>query len=225
MSEKASVYLGTLWRDPHVKGLERLFDTLLLLLRLVSLSYRVKAFLPEPDSPRRAVRSSVIDGYCVLQLIVLVILVSARFGPVMETIIAGYILFDIYLNLLNIIFIGKIREINAPPASIERSILLFFMNVLQVVLAFAVFYQHWLGLSVMDAFFNAVLVLGTIGYPPGATGWLCLLVSLQVLLDLVLLLLILSGFVGQVTLFRRNAEPARTRESNDPLQPTGSAGG
>jgi hypothetical protein len=225
MTEAVSINLRTLWRDPRIKGLERLFDTLLLLLRLLSLSYLLKRFLPEPDSPRRAVRSSVIDTYCVLQLIALVILVSSSFGPVIETVIAGYILFDIYLNLLNIIFVGKIQEINAPPASIERSILLLFMNVLQVILAFAVFYHHWLGLSGMDAFFSAVLVLGTIGYPPGATGWLCLVVSLQVLLDLVLLLLILSSFIGQVTLFRRSAEPAHSRGSSDPLQPTGSAGG
>lgn len=227
MSQGEAVWVNvrTLWRDSGVRGLERLFDTLLLLLRFLSLSFFLKRFLPDPDDARRAVRSSVIDAYCVLQLVALVILLSASLGPVVETVIAAYILFEIYLTLLNMIFIGTIRAIIVPPASIERTILLLFMNVLQVVLAFAIFYQHWLGLSAVDAFFNAVLVLGTIGYPTAAAGWRCLLVSLQVLLDLVLVVVILGSFVGQMTLFRGNSEPSRTTASNDPLQPHGSAGG
>ena len=202
-SEKVSVLLKTLRRDPKIKGLEFLFDTLLICLRHVSLSYIMKRFLPEHYSPCGAWRNKFIDAYCVLQLIVLVIigLGIKNFGPKIDTLIAGYILFEIYLTLLNIIFIGKIREINPPPASIERSILLLFMNVPQVVLAFAVFYHHWLGLSVMNAFFMSVSVLGTIGYKSVTTGFL---VSLQVLLDLVLLLLMLSSFISQVNLFRRN---------------------
>ena len=222
MSEAIGDNVRILWSDPRVKGLERFFDTFLLLLRFLSLSYLLKRFF---DGPRRTMRSSVIDAYCVLELTVLVILLVVNLGPVLESVVAAYILFEIYLNLFNIIFIGKFPAINAPPASIERSILLLFMNVLHVVVAFAVFYQHWLKLSSVDAFFNAVLVLGTIGYPTAAVGWRCLLVSLQVLLDLVLLVLILSSFVGQVSLFRRSSELSQSPASNDPIQPTGSAGG
>jgi len=200
VSEAVLVNVRILWNDPRARGLERLFGTALLLLRFLSLSYLLKRFL---DGPRRAMRSSVIDGYCVLELGVLVLLLVVERGPVFEGVVAGYILFEIYLNLFNIIFIGKFPAINAPPASIERSILLLFLNVLQVVVAFAVFYQHAFRLSAVDALFNAVLVLGTIGYPAATTGWCGLLVSLQVLLDLVLLVLLLSRFVGQATLFRR----------------------
>ncbi len=218
MSEAVFENVRILWRDPQARGLERLFDTALLLLRLLSISYHLKRFL---DGPRRPWRSCVIDSYCVAELLVLLVLLVGDHGARVEQAIAAYVLFEIYLNLFNIIFIGKYPAINAPPASIERSILLLFLNVLQVVVAFAVFYEHAFTLAPVDAFFNAVLVLGTIGYPPAAGGWCGLLVSLQVFMDLVLLVLLFSAFVGQVGLFRR----ARGSTSNEPLQPTGSAGG
>ncbi len=146
-------------------------------------------------------------------------------GPVANSLIAGYVIFDIYLNLLNIIFIGKIRAIDAPPVSIERSILLLFMNVLEVVLAFTIFYRDWLKLSTMDALFNAILVLGTIGYPNAATGGLSLLVALQVLLDLLLIVLVISSFVGQVGLFRSMTGPGGSSAPNNPLQTDGQSDG
>jgi hypothetical protein len=220
VSEAVLVNMRILWHDPRAKGLERLFDTALLLLRLLSISYNLKWFL---DGPRRAMRSRVIDCYCVIELVVLVILLAGDYGPRFERVVAAYVLFEIYLNLFNIIFIGTFPAINAPPASVERSILLLFLNVLHVAVAFVVFYEHAFKLSRVDAFFNAVLVLGTLGYPTAAAGWCSLLVSLQIFMDLVLLVLLLSSFVGQVGLFRRDG--AVTSTSNEPLQPTGSAGG
>lgn len=219
MSEAIFENIAILWRNPRIKGLERLFDSTLLLLRFFSISYYLKRFL---SGSRRGWRSSVIDLYCVFELVVLVVLLAGDWGPRTEQILSLYILFEIYLNIFNIIFIGKFPEINAPPVSIERSILLLFMNVVQVTIAFAVFYAHAFGLSPVDAFFYAVLVLGTIGYPVAASGWSGLLVSLQVFMDLVLLILLLSAFVGQVGLFRRDASRGST--SNEPLQPTDSTG-
>lgn len=209
MSEAVFENIGILWRDPRAKGLERLLDTALLLLRFLSISYYLKRFL---SGPRRRWRSSVIDLYCVVELAVLVVLLAGDWGPRTEQVLTAYILFEIYLNLFNIIFIGKFPAINAPPASIERSILLLFLNVLQVGLAFAVFYAHAFRLTPVNAFFRAVLVLGTIGYPPEASGWSGILVSLQVFMDLVLLVLLLSAFVSQVGLFRRDG--ARGSTSN-----------
>ena len=220
MSEAVFENVRILWRDPRAKGLERLFDTGLLLLRLLSISYHLKRFL---KGPRQHLRSGVIDSYCVFELVVLVVLLAADYGPTAERVISAYVLFEIYLNLFNIIFIGKFPAINAPPASIERSILLLFLNVLQVALAFAVFYEHAFRLAAVDAFFNAVLVLGTIGYPTEATGWCGLLVSLQIFMDLVLLVLLLSSFAGQVGLFRRDDAPQSDVERT--AAATGSAGG
>ncbi|MEX0804113.1 MAG: hypothetical protein WD688_12475 [Candidatus Binatia bacterium] len=200
----------SLWRDRQVHGLELFFDSLLLVLRFLSISYWIKTLLPDPTDSRR--RDNAIDVYCVAQLIILLVILPFGFGPIADSIITGYILSDIYLNLFNIIFIGKIRSINAPPVSIERSILLLFINVLDVVLAFSIFYHHALGLSPMTAFFKAVLVLGTIGYPENATGFWVLLVSLQVFLDFVLIALVFGSFVGQVGLFQRTPTAGTTAE-------------
>ncbi len=118
MSEAIGDNVRILWSDPRVKGLERFFDTLLLLLRFLSLSYLLKRFF---DGPRQTMRSSVIDAYCVLELAVLVILLVVNLGSVLESVVAAYILFEIYLNLFNIIFIGKFPAVNSPPASINRA--------------------------------------------------------------------------------------------------------
>lgn len=191
-----------LWRKRSVHGLELIFDTILLALRYLSISYWLRTFLPAPEDPRHTVRDNAIDAYCVLQLLALLVLLANPFGAILNSVIAGYILFEIYLNLLNIVFIGKFRDINAPPASVERGILLLSLNVLEVVLVFGVAYRDWLGLSTVDGIFKAVLVLGTIGYPE-APGNFVLLVALQVFLDLLLLVLIVSSFVGQISLFAR----------------------
>jgi len=115
-------------------------------------------------------------------------------------VIVGYVLFDIYLNLLNIVFIGKFSEINQPPLSIERSILLLMVNVVEIALAFGILYRDWLGLSTLKGVFKAILVFGTVGYPQ-SSGNLVLLVALQIVLDVLLLVIIVSSFVGQLGLF------------------------
>lgn len=196
--------IKTLWRERKVHGLELLVDTVLLALRYLSISYWLRRLLPAAGSPERPLRDNAVDAYSVLQLVVLLVLLANPFGRVVSAVVAGYIVFEIYLVLLNIIFIGKFRDINAPPASVERSILLLGLNVVQVVLAFGVAYRDWLGYSTVDGIFKAVLVLGTVGYPENASGNLVLLVALQMLLDLILVVLLISSFVGQIALFGRN---------------------
>jgi hypothetical protein len=209
-----------LWKARPVHGLELIFDTVLLALRYLSVSYWLRTVLPSPRHPRRTIRDNTIDVYCIIQVVALAILLVGTFGPIVDSVIAGYILFETYLNLLNIVFIGKFPEINAPPASVERSILLLMVNVVEVVLAFGVLYRDWLGLSRVQGIFNAILVLGTIGYPQ-VHGRLVLLVALQVFLDVLLLVLVLSSFVGQLGLFsgnrnRNQLQPA----SNEDMHPT-----
>ena len=185
-----------------IHGIELVFGLVLLGLRFLSLSYWLRPILPTPKSPKHKWRDNVIDIYCIIQLVVLLILLVWSFGSIWNSVIGTYILFEIYLNLFNIVFIGKIQEINTPPSSVERSLLLLIMNVIDVVLAFSVFYRDWFDLSKLDAFFQAVLVLSTIGYP-SSTGKLALIVSLQIFLDLVLIVLFVSSFIGQIGLFSK----------------------
>lgn len=204
MNYSISHSLKHLWCNSEIKGIERLFASLLLILRIFSILYFIRRFLPESNSQKYWVGLSIIEVYCILELMVLIFILIIRFGPIVDSVIAGYILFEIYTALLNIIFIGKFKEINDPPSSIERSLILLLMNVFHVVLAFTIFYHYCLDLIVIEALFKAVLVLGTVGYPEQAKGWPSLLIALQIFLNLILILLILGSFIGQLKVFQGN---------------------
>src|SRR5262245_51605916 len=94
-----------LWRDRKVHGLELIFDTVLLVLRYLSVSYWLRGRLPDPHDPKHTTRDIAIEIYCLVQFIALVVLLATGLGRIADSIIAGYILFEIYLNLFNIVFI------------------------------------------------------------------------------------------------------------------------
>jgi hypothetical protein len=204
--------LRNLWNEKlPVHGLELWFDTLLLVLRIISLSYWVREGLERRNEIDR--RNNLIDLYCCLQFLVLLALLSWSKHATANTIFCGYILFEVYLTLFNIVFLGKFEDINRKSPSIERVTLLMFLNVLHVMLSFAVLYRTWLGLSRFDALSQAVRVLGTVGAPDTA-GKLAFIVDLQVLLDLLLLVFFLASFVGRVGI-------SRDTKSDPTLSPKG----
>jgi hypothetical protein len=188
-------------RQEAVHGIERLFIGTILLLRILSLSSWLRLCFPQPRTKRQRVRDNAIDAYCVLQVLTVGTILGLHTTGVLSVVIAGYILFEIFLVNLNIVFVGKFPELQAPPASIERTIILLFMNLVEVVGIFAVFYAY-AGLSRIDAIFNSALVLGTVGYPP-LHGPAKLVIILQVFLDLILGLLLLSTLAAHMGFFRR----------------------
>lgn len=208
-----------LWKADEVHGIELLWDSGLLALRCVSVSYWSKDdglnwFLDKRGiSNTRIWRDSLVDLYCIFQLVVLLGVLFCFRSPRLSSWVAAYVLFEIYLNLFNIVFLSRRSEIglsqssktpvaiNEPSTSVERSILLLFVNVLQVTVAFAVFYRGSIqGLIPSDAFRDAVFVFGTLGSPLNAPG---LLVALQVFLDFLLVAVILGSFVGQAGPFAK----------------------
>ena len=81
----------------------------------------------------------------------------------------------------------------------QRSILLLILNVVDVILIFALFYRHALGLEIAPAILWAVRVFGTIGDPlqgREATGYEWVIA--QVVCDFTLITLFLSTFVGKL---------------------------
>jgi len=170
--------------------------------------------MDERDPRRRVWRDSTVDGYCVLQLLILLGIFLRSERPVLNSVLGWYIIFEIYLNLLSILFLPPQREIgpptpadepsavNEPSTSPERSILLLFINVVQLVLAYAVFYRGVLHVPRSSAFLYAVLVFGTVGHPPlsETPPWL---VASQVCLDFILVAAVLGSFVGQAGPFAR----------------------
>jgi len=221
-----------LWKADQIHGIELVFDTIVLALRYVSISYWAKdRWLNEYLNRRRTSdaryrriwRDNLIDTYCLLQLFALWAVLFLFLQPLQGTwganilcFLVGYILFEIYLNLFSIFFLPRQKEIgtpklsdnpsavNEPSTSVERSILLLFVNVLQIALAFAIFYKKSIpGLTPSDAFSAAVFVFGTVGTPNGAPP---VLVGLQIFLDFLLVASILASFVGQAGPFAKKPD-------------------
>jgi hypothetical protein len=212
-----------LWKADEIRGIELIFDSCVLALRYLSLSYWSKdiwlvAFLDshavDDTRRRRRWRDSLIDAYCIAQLLVLTGLLFLTRHPVLAALLSVYILFEIYLNLFSIFFLPRTRKLGPPQASdspsavnepstrVERSILLLFVNVLQVILAFAIIYKASAPVfTPSTAFFGAVFVFGTLGAPPGISSPL---VAAQVVLDFILVAAILANFVGQAGPFGKN---------------------
>jgi len=120
--------------------------------------------------------------------------------------IAAYLVFGLFVTLFNIVFVGKLDKALPPTASIERSLLLFIINAAEIVVAFAIFYRHASGYSADEAFFNSLLVFGTIGYPAQGNHYI---VASQIALDFVFLAIFLSAFVGRLSAFNRMSEASQ----------------
>lgn len=211
-----------LWKADQIHGIELVFGSCLLALRYISFSYWSKDVLLKwllewrdisDQRSRRVWRDNLIDNYCLLQLLVLFVILCWFAWSATGWFVATYILFEIYLNLFSIFFLSRQRRIgppkpsdrllavNEPSTSVERSIILIFVNVLQVTVSFGIFYKKVMpGLTPSGAFANAVLVLGTVGTPSGAPP---LLVASQIGLDFLLVALILGSFVGQAGPFAK----------------------
>ena len=188
-------------------GLECLVLYALILLRAVSFQYWLLAFFPDDDASQRKRRDIAVDISVVVQCIAVVFLwrlvPSSWLGPART--LAVYLLFCLYLSLLNILFFSAMPSVNRPSTSAARSLVLLIINLLQVTFTFALFYRAELCLSPAAALFGSFLVLGTIGTPESAATANTAIVPLHILCNFVLLAVAVAVFVNQV----------RMRLSND----------
>ena len=137
---------------------------------------------------------SVVDAYVFVTTILSVaILWWSNYAPLASALVATYFLAGTIVNVLNVVFLTKIF---GRPVSTERTLLLFFLNVAQVLLTFAIWYRFMLGKQAGEAFFNAMLVFGTLGYPKekGADVF----VGLQIATDFFLLAVYLAFIVSNM---------------------------
>lgn len=205
-----------LWNGDQVHGIELIFDICLVGLRFVSMSYLLKdCLLPwvldklqiSDDRKRRVYKDNLVDCYSFLQFLVLLVLLFLCHYPSYAWFLAAYIVFETYLNIFSIFFLPRqksigppepsdIGKVNEPSTTAERSLLLAFLNVLQIILAFGTFFrQSNPDLAPHEAVWAAVSVFGTLGARD------CLpisLVSLQILLDFPLVILALGALVGRL---------------------------
>lgn len=212
MFRQLGEYLGELRRSSDVAGLERCLDKLLICLRAISVSYWLR-FCPERKG-QTVLRNKIVDFLCVMEILILAVILVKPWGTRADELICAYLIFQIYLILFNIVFLGKFEKINYPPQSIERVVLLMSLNVLEVTTAFAVLYRDALSLKWSEAISDAIHVLGTVGAPSAAGNWrVNLYVNAQILLDLMILIIFLATFAGKLTILRRAGDTSGVSET------------
>ena len=197
--------LDELIRSDQISGLEKIVVICIHCLHLATISGWIKVCLDPttatPTAEQRRWRDRAIEIYVVVEwLVLLLILWVPNHVPNYLVAISGLILFEILLNLSNIIFVGKLDRIYPPTISVERSLLLFGINVLQVIMIFAIFYRAKLGLPPKEAAVTSTLVFGTVGYPEKGDY----VVAAQIISDFALLAIFLSAFVGNLASLRRS---------------------
>jgi hypothetical protein len=211
-AEEWSKKLRSIKDTKEIRGLEWLFALSIHFLHIITVSGWIKlAYDPlvqptdKPDEEELACRNRVIETWVLTELLVLLLLIALP-APIScwRIIGASYFLFEIMLNLSSIIFVGKLPGVYPPTPSVERSLLLFGFNVLQVILIFAVFYRAAFGFEASEAIFQAAFVLGTIDHPKIMVGnpWWWLVVF-QILTDLMFLAVFLGAYVGNLGAFKR----------------------
>jgi hypothetical protein len=208
--------LSNIVRSDAIGGIEWIVTIMIHSLHIVTLSGWLKIIF-DPSFERadnnearwvreRKRRDNIIDFYVALQFLILQYVLWVPKNPGLLSFLFGsYFLFEIILNLSSIIFVGKLKNVYPPTSSIERSLLLFAINVLEVITIFAVFYRIGFGFEPFVALFYSVLVFGTVGYPPqDAIFYGRTIVAAQVVVDFALLAIFLGAFVGNLRALRRD---------------------
>jgi hypothetical protein len=176
-------------------GIERLFYFVLYRLRLVSFSEWISFCIAggREGEAGQAKDRLIVDWYVVLKTLLVGLLL---FVPVKHSLtwlvqfVVWYLLVEMYLQLLNIVFIGTLKQDRK--ISVGRSLLLLMFNAAQLVLSFALFYRLYLHKGIRDAIYTSVQVFSPLGAPEHART----LVTLQVALGFIFLTILLAKFLG-----------------------------
>ena len=118
-------------------------------------------------------------------------------------VIASYCGIELYAYLLNIVFTSKYRS-SSKIKSVERSLLLFFLNAAEINVWFGVLYRFTMpNLKPQQAFQMALLVFGTLGTPQPETKpeFLDLIVIFQIGLDFIFIVILAGSIVGKLRAF------------------------
>ena len=104
----------------------------------------------------------------------------------------SWFLFSTVVVLLHVVLLSKVF---GDIYSAERSLILFILNVVQLVFTFSIWYELEANQTKAVALFNALLVFATVGYPQEAPA---VIVGAQIAADFLLLVIFLAHIVGRV---------------------------
>jgi hypothetical protein len=182
--------LQKITKAPNLPGIEKPAGVLLFILKTFVLTEFIQLFWNWKTNQKW--KKWLPDCYVGLVTVFLFILLV--WFPIRW--IAIYFLASIIVYLLNVVLLD--HKVFGGVRSPERSLILFMLNVVQVVLIFAILYRlerpEELG-GWRDALVDALLVLGTVAVPFALKERP--IAAFQVAVDFVLLAVFLAHFVGR----------------------------
>jgi len=195
--------LHRIWHTKEITGAERLIAWTSYFTRIFSIPFWLLIPFEVESEDANTERHPRIEAYLTCELLALIaVLLVATKCPVISVAVAIYFLWQIYLALLEIVFVSKLTFMKPEVISVERSLLLFVINAAEIVVAFAIFYRTALCYSPGAAVVNSLLVFGTVGHPLNgnpslvAQDWGGVVVSAQLVCDFLFIAIFLSAFLG-----------------------------
>jgi hypothetical protein len=210
LSARPKVWVSKSWRDyvagfskidrGGLEGIEWLTARFLYALWVPTLAFWLRIFLS------KYFREALIVEVYVAASVAVTFVAWLLMANCWWAILCSWFLFSTVVVLLHVVLLSKIF---GDVQSVERSLILFICNVVQLVFTFSIWYEltH---LPKGKALFSAILVFATLGYPKEAPT---LLVGIQIATDFLLLAIFLAHIVGRVGYQRRDTEAEITRRT------------
>jgi hypothetical protein len=175
-------------------GIEKINCLVLYVLRLVSISEWISFCITggRKDDASHETDRRIIDYYVFLKtfLVGLLFFIVPNWLPWWFEFFGWYLLAEMYVSLLNVVFVGTLKRDRG--IRIGRSLLLLMFNASQLVLSFALFYRVHADLTWTTAFKNSIHVFSTLRLPEQAPK----LETAQIVLNFVFIAILLARFLG-----------------------------
>lgn len=197
-----------LWNRSHewgFRGLERLLMMIVMWLKLCFPSFWIRHYA---DLQWHTMRNRLIEYYVVgtTVMMLMVLALGGRTHPIW-VLLTAYTFADLIVYLLWLILLSNL---NHSQPNLRRNLILLWINTIQIISAFAIFYlgtdslyhagtmevvQSWL-----DAFYFSIATFATVWYGDMVTHWYIghLLATCQILTSFLFISLVLSSVVSKI---------------------------
>lgn len=200
--QKRILNIRSIWNNDHQddNGIEKIFRLFLSISQLLFPGIYIKYWFAKRNSEYQDI---AMDFYILLKLTFPLLILKNNWQEQTFLIcIMTYVLLETILYIPTLIFAS---DMLSRPRSYKRSMMLLFLNYLEIVFAFAVFYTlgnnmnkpfvHW-----FDPIYFSVITSNSIGYGDfyPITSFAKILVSIQAMFFLSFLVLFLNFFSSKV---------------------------
>jgi len=192
--------LDCIYNTNELSGLERVIAWISYATRILSIPFWLLIPFEVESETASEKNHQWLEVYLVFEfLILVVVLASATRHPRISSVLEIYFLLHIYFALFDIVFVSKLRRMQRPVISVERSLFIFIINAAEIVVAFSVFYSIVFCYGFGKAILTSLMVFATVGHPltdlPGPE-WGGTLVAAELLCDFVFVAIFLSAFIA-----------------------------